>query len=815
MQGKTINGFVLQRLLGKGGMAEVWYAENEIGMKAAVKIMSEMLAHNPVMQERFLNEAKVMVKLDHPNIRKVYGYGNVDDRPAIIMEYLDGTDLKMKMKSGERFTEEELEKWWNQLADALNYTHAQDVVHRDIKPSNIFIDQNGNAKLLDFGIAKVTDTSTGTQTGSTLGTRIYMSPEQVKDPKRVGTASDVYSLAVSFVHLLSGKAPYDSTTSSDYDIQVNIVTKPVDMSEVPTEWQRFLTPYLNKEADQRPALRHFSAALTEAVSVDEDGTVADMEEKQTLTPEKPMPQVSQKGEPVAKKEGKEPTKKTPASESSDKPKSRKGLWIALAVILLAAAAVVVWLLMRDPYKQIDQWISESERIYGAFNIDTIGENYTSAVDSLNYGFDNYIQALQAMKELELKSPDSLEFATRMRKCDSLDSLYVCNIRAIVDKELIRFSIADDTMAAVARLHQLTDFHYYSFDSVGCAEKEAVDREIDFLLNTELFIYGNNGKYGFIDQSGNKVIEAIYEAAEDFYEGLARVRVNGKYGFINKMGYQIIEPRFENAANRFYDGLAWIKYDGKVGYVDRFGTLLGYSQYGYVNNYYDGLAKVKIDNKWAFIDTQGKTVINPVFDNVGYFYEGLAYVEIDGKYGFMDHTGKIVIVPRFTTVEHFSEGMARVGIDGKYGYIDTTGKIVVNMQYDAAHYYFHEGMAGVGIRGKFGFVNNTGTMVIGTKYDAAGQFCEGLAWVRINDKYGYINNTGVVVVDLKYENAGAFSNGLAYVKVDEKYGYIDHSGKMVIEAKYSNAYNFSKGLAKVRLGDKYYYIDKQGNIVFEW
>ena len=149
MQGKTINGFVLQRRLGKGGMAEVWYAENEIGMKAAVKIMSEMLAHNPMMQERFLNEAKVMVKLDHPNIRKVYGYGNVDDRPAIIMEYLDGTDLKMKMKSGERFTEEELEKWWNQLADALNYTHAQDVVHRDIKPSNIFIDQHGNAKLLE------------------------------------------------------------------------------------------------------------------------------------------------------------------------------------------------------------------------------------------------------------------------------------------------------------------------------------------------------------------------------------------------------------------------------------------------------------------------------------------------------------------------------------------------------------------------------------------------------------------------------------------------------------------------------------------
>lgn len=258
MEGKVINGFELKRLLGVGGMAEVWYAENEIGMKAAVKVISERLSHDDQMQERFLNEAKVMVMLDHPNIRKVYGYGNIDGRPAIIMEYLNGSDLKARMKNGQRFTNEELEKWWNQLADALNYTHAQEVVHRDIKPSNIFIDQHGNAKLLDFGIAKVTDTTSGTLTGSTLGTRIYMSPEQVRDPKRVGIASDVYSLAVSFVHLLTGTPPYDSTNSSDFDIQLSIVTKPVDLSKVPVAWQCFLEPYLEKDPDNRPALCSFA-----------------------------------------------------------------------------------------------------------------------------------------------------------------------------------------------------------------------------------------------------------------------------------------------------------------------------------------------------------------------------------------------------------------------------------------------------------------------------------------------------------------------------------------------------------------------------
>ena len=342
MQGKTINGFTLKFLLGKGGMAEVWYAENEIGMKAAVKIMSEELSHNTQMQERFLNEAKVMVKLDHPNIRKVYGYGNIDGRPGIIMEYLDGSDLKSRMKQGQRFTEAELERWWNQLVYALNYTHTQNVVHRDIKPSNIFIDGKGDVKLLDFGIAKVADTTSGTMTGSTLGTRIYMSPEQVKDPKHVGPKSDVYSLAVSFVHLLTGKAPYDSTTSSDYDIQVSIVTKPIDMDMVPDAWRNFLTPYLNKEPDMRPALRHFEAMTTPPKTVEDEETKVEQSvspdvDEGTIVDEGPKPEPK----PAPKTQPKLIETKAKPSQPSDKPKKKVGLWVGLG---LGVAAVVVVLL---------------------------------------------------------------------------------------------------------------------------------------------------------------------------------------------------------------------------------------------------------------------------------------------------------------------------------------------------------------------------------------------------------------------------------------------------------------------------------------
>ena len=259
MEGKTINGYTLQRRLGVGGMAEVWYAENRIHKAAAVKLLNDDLSRNAAIVERFENEAEIMVKLDHDNIRQVYDFGELDGRPAIIMEYLEGDDLKARMKHGQRFTDEELIKWWNQLVDALNYTHKKGIIHRDIKPGNIFVDTEGNIKLLDFGIAKVRESISATQTGQKLGTLMYMSPEQVRDSKHIDYHTDNYSLAVTFVHLLTGKKPYDSDTSSDFDIQLSIVTKPLDMNEVPEKWRGFLAQYLEKEPAQRAELKPFEA----------------------------------------------------------------------------------------------------------------------------------------------------------------------------------------------------------------------------------------------------------------------------------------------------------------------------------------------------------------------------------------------------------------------------------------------------------------------------------------------------------------------------------------------------------------------------
>jgi len=242
----------------QGGMAEIWQAETPMHQLMAVKILLPMYCSFSDVVNRFRAEAEVMARLQHPNIRRVYGYDESTGQPRILMEYLDGDDLAKRMKRGERFSQEQLCKWWNQLADALYFTHRHGVVHRDIKPSNIFITTEGDVKLLDFGIAKINDSSNvHTQTGATLGTLMYMSPEQVRDSKYIDYKTDLYSLAVTFVHLLSGFPPYDTTTTDDFEIRSHIVNQPLNMKGVPPAWRAFLLPYLSKKPEDRSQLVKF------------------------------------------------------------------------------------------------------------------------------------------------------------------------------------------------------------------------------------------------------------------------------------------------------------------------------------------------------------------------------------------------------------------------------------------------------------------------------------------------------------------------------------------------------------------------------
>ena len=210
-------------------MADIYYAETSLGRPVAVKVLKREYSESSMVKERFIIEAKTTVKLHHPNIREVYDLGEIDGRPVIIMEYLEGKSLSDVLNNQGKVDERTAWYWFDQTVSGLQYAHVQGVVHRDIKPANLFLTRDGTIKILDFGIAKVKENITMTETGQTLGTLIYMSPEQVLDPKRVDERTDMYSLGVTFYHLLSGKIPYGITTDSGYLIPMFVNLLIIDL----------------------------------------------------------------------------------------------------------------------------------------------------------------------------------------------------------------------------------------------------------------------------------------------------------------------------------------------------------------------------------------------------------------------------------------------------------------------------------------------------------------------------------------------------------------------------------------------------------
>lgn len=230
-----IGNYRLLEKIGEGGMAVVYKAEhNTLGNILAVKILNEDLLKNQNIRHRFLSEAKNMAKMSHPNIIKVSDLIDHENKVAIVMEFIEGETLKDYLDKRGKLTEAEIKSMFLQMLDALEYVHLLNLVHRDIKPSNFMITKGGVLKLLDFGIAKNTDKSsldyTQTRTTQTMGTPMYMSPEQVKSTKEVTAQSDVYSLGVVLWQMVMGFRPYDTNTTSNFELQTKIVNEPLSIT---------------------------------------------------------------------------------------------------------------------------------------------------------------------------------------------------------------------------------------------------------------------------------------------------------------------------------------------------------------------------------------------------------------------------------------------------------------------------------------------------------------------------------------------------------------------------------------------------------
>lgn len=275
--GERIGDYEVLTALGHGGIGEVYTVRHVISQRTEALKLLRSDRDGADLSERFLREIRVLASLSHPHIAQLHTAFQVNEQVAMVMEFVEGQDLQMKMRSSWPRRPVEGIDYVRQVLAALEYAHARGVIHRDIKPSNIVITPDGEAKLLDFGLAFNTMDASSTRPGHVLGTLHYMSPEQVRG-ERVDARADLYSTGAMLYEILTGHTPFKGT---DYEImRSHVNSSPRHPAELNASLPLTLCATIVKAMEKDPAARYQTAAEFAAdladVSYEEAQTIAQM-----------------------------------------------------------------------------------------------------------------------------------------------------------------------------------------------------------------------------------------------------------------------------------------------------------------------------------------------------------------------------------------------------------------------------------------------------------------------------------------------------------------------------------------------------------
>jgi eukaryotic-like serine/threonine-protein kinase len=338
--------YQLERKIGSGGMADVWLAEDtELDRNVAIKILHDRFAQDKEFVQRFQREAQSAAGLQHPNVVGIFDRGVFGDTYFIAMEYVDGPSLKDLVKGG-MGTKDAID-FTRQILNAARFAHRKGIIHRDLKPQNVLIDDEGRARVADFGIARGGESSDITATGSVMGTAQYLSPEQAQG-KPTTPRSDIYSIGVILYEALTGRVPFEG------DSAVAVALKQV--SEAPRR-----PSAINPEIP--PAL---DAVVMRALAKDPDARFKDADaflkalDAAERAPDKPRPQdtaafaaVSPEGETDI------PGDEEEEFDESELERSHRWRWITVALLAAGVAALVAFALTRSSNVAIPDVIGQN------------------------------------------------------------------------------------------------------------------------------------------------------------------------------------------------------------------------------------------------------------------------------------------------------------------------------------------------------------------------------------------------------------------------------------------------------------------------
>lgn len=347
--GVVLEHYLIEEVLGQGGMSVVYKGRHELtGQEVALKILPPELAAHAQVKSRFLEEAKALAALDHPNIVHLYNFGEDNGCFVLAMQFVKGQTLERLIWSSGRLDWRLACRIGIDTLKALEYAHAQGIVHRDMKPSNILVRaSDGAATVMDFGIAKMTTSSRLTATGQTMGTVRYMSPEQVRG-QAVDRRTDIYSFAISLYEVLVGDTPFDGETHFEI-MTKHLGEAPAPPSsrgvELPAALEAIVMAGMAKNPDDRPhTAAEFQVVLEKVL---EGQVIPDLDSIARVKP-------SQLRTTAAAKAGAGPAldgatglaTRLEGDEVILKSRPKPWLWLAIAAVVAAGGAAVAAMVVR-------------------------------------------------------------------------------------------------------------------------------------------------------------------------------------------------------------------------------------------------------------------------------------------------------------------------------------------------------------------------------------------------------------------------------------------------------------------------------------